>query len=312
MARPLEQWKQDIIRKNYADGDLQVIADQCGSTVRNVRAWAALHGIGRKPLWSSEHIALLRSEYPAGDIGKIVSATGKNAHAIINYASKLGIVRTIEGNRKGDLRPLLSGTMQAYYWLGFYAADGYISKGGHFQCGQRLKDKDRIDSLASFLKTSVYVVENAGVGGYKPATYFKVAIQDKDVGVQIRNLMGTIGKKTYEGVNLDFMTPLDERNLAFLVGFIDGDGCVAKSGKAVCCMCHLSWMDTFHRLSRLVSEPVSSSFTIREVFQKRTGKWFSSFNLKVDGTKYLSTWLSKSAIDYSARKWSHAIAAAKV
>lgn len=306
MAKALAAEMANFIREHYATHSNQWIAERTGKTARQIGAWANTKRLIKSDLWSEEHIALLRREYEYGDLDLVVQKTGKRKKTIREYARRLGLVRRIQGNRKGTLAPLLSETLQSFYWLGFYAADGYISKGGHFQCGQRTKDKDRIDALAAFLKTGVYEIERAGIGGFKPGRYFRVNVQDRVLGLQIRNLFKITNKKTYDGIELEFMKTGDIRNVAFLVGFIDGDGNRLIRRTGIQATCHLAWKRVFHELIKKLPEQLHNQFTISEHTRKSDGRTYARLYIKARGTRMIVRWLVRSGLDCSKRKWPEA------
>lgn len=240
------------------------------------------------------------------DIPKIETLeqmTGMNAHAINEYVRKRGIKRNVVEQRKGNLSKLLDGTMESYYWLGFYVADGYIAKNGHFMLSQAEKDRYSVERLAEFLETSVYDMPESKTGFANSQKQFRVSVCDKGVGKQIRDMFGIKDgeKKTYTEISLDWMSVGDPRNVAFLIGFIDGDGCIAKTG--ITLQCHKSYMSVFKALIQKIDNPNFTSGRIYLQHKVPQNDEYSTYNIYSQPKRNLYQFAKEQNLPYSLRKW---------
>ena len=221
-----------------------------------------------KSLYQKKSICQASSElifknYHDCDLNWLSEQTGQSVHAIQEWARKRGLKRTVNLNRKGDLSPLFSGTLESYYWLGFIAADGYVYKNGHFMISQSAKDKSLIFKLSKYLKTSVYKYTPKKVGHKtKNTKTYRVNICDKNLGIKLREMFNIQkhSPKTYTGISLDFIKN-SKQAAAFLCGFIDGDGSLNKKSYRI--ECHKSWLTTF------------------SILMDKCPKKFSDFNLSI-------------------------------
>lgn len=229
--------------------------------------------------------------------------TGMNAHAINEYVRKRGIKRNVVEQRKGNLSKLLDGTMESYYWLGFYAADGYIAKNGHFMLSQAEKDRYSVERLAEFLETSVYDMPESKTGFANSQKQFRVSVCDKNVGKQIRDMFGIKDgeKKTYTEISLDWMITGDPRNVAFLIGFIDGDGNVHKSGIRL--QCHKSYMQVFISLVEKINNEEFTNGRIHLEYKVPQNDEYSTYNIYSQPKRNLYQFAKEQNLPYSLRKW---------
>lgn len=248
----IANWKSDLIIKHYATGNMEWLSKETGMKIGTIRAWARKRNLKRlvktktKPCnaVTDEQWTLIREMYPTGDLDLLAQKLNKKRHAISELARKKGIKRLVNGNRNGDLSILLDGSLMSMYYLGFIAADGYITKDGHLMISQSIKDKDSIDKMAKYLKTDVKEIHGQGFNEY---TCYRIAICDQDIGVQIREMFGLKEHetKTYDGVKLDFIkTP--EQAAAFFIGCINGDG--SRNAQSFRIECHTTWFDVYKNL----------------------------------------------------------------
>jgi hypothetical protein len=229
--------------------------------------------------------------------------TGIKIHAIHEYARRKGVKRNVVEMRKGNLSKLLDGTMESYYWLGFYAADGYISKDGHFMLSQAEKDKYSVEKLAEFLETSVYEMPKS-TGGYKTRQQqYRVNVSDKVVGKQIRDMFGINDgeKKTYTEISLDWMVVGDPRNVAFLIGFIDGDGYIGKT--SITLQCYNSYMSVFKDLIQKIDNQNFTSGRIYLQHKVPQNDEYATYNIYSQPKRNLYQFAKEQNLPYSLRKW---------
>lgn len=169
-------------------------------------------------------------------------------------AGLLGLKIEISRSRRGSLLPLLNGTPEAFYWLGFFLADGHITKTGQFVVYLSGKDRNHLEKLAKFLGTTVtnpYNNPNKIYAGTDPLLaklpleeqerkirqMCRIAVSHPQAACQIRELLGlTSSHKTINPPNIEVLNLLDNDSLTSLfIGFFDGDGSSSGIGS------HSSW-----------------------------------------------------------------------
>ncbi len=142
------------------------------------------------------------------------------------------------------LERLLEETPEAYYWIGFIMADGYVSNRDSERClivALAEKDKVHLEKLSKFLtmplkeKFSTYYYKDEK----RKSKNYRLEKWDSQNIKKLAEKFDFKERKTYNPPN----TLNIENNdffLSFLIGFIDGDGCIDKQG-CLHIQCHESW-----------------------------------------------------------------------
>jgi hypothetical protein len=189
-------------------------------------------------LWPQASWEEIEAEFP-----------GVNRHAIGEMARRCGANREIEPQRKGDLLPLTEDCPETWYWIGFIAADGWISEGGQVVVTISEKDESHLAKFARFLKTGVGDGGSCSYDGYKKSRMVRVAVQDHVVGQQIKQKYGFKKNKTENPLDLGWIDT-EDKFFAFWTGFLDGDGSLVKRSKSCVSFsitCHYNWYSTFQK-----------------------------------------------------------------
>jgi hypothetical protein len=162
------------------------------------------------------------------------------------------------------LERLLEETPEAYYWIGFLMADGYIRhEKNTLRLRLSLKDEDHLKQYAFFIGERVKyekgccLVEKSG-----------------DVVKKIAKKFDFKPRKTYNPPRIDIIKN-DDLFLSFLTGMIDGDGSFSKSGQLMY-GCHASWIENidfyFKRAWKISGcELEMSSMKIPSAYLDRSG-----------------------------------------
>jgi hypothetical protein len=189
--------------------------------------------------------------------------------AIHKRARRLGLKKNPEiteaYNRTCELSNLLLETPLAYYQMGFIAADGCFTKSGGICISVNEKDTEWLKNAFENVKFNFYSHKHSheykneikysvqsSLQGNDNKNYFK--IQDKFDLQQNKTL--------YPPQNFQFYKSLpNDLFLSFLIGLIDGDGCIHKKKNntvviQVCC--HKNWGDFFAALK----EKIESIFNL--------------------------------------------------
>jgi hypothetical protein len=247
---------------------------------------------------------LIKENYATCDLNWLSSKTGQSVHSLREWARRHKLKRTINLQRNGDMSPLLSETLESFYWLGFIAADGYIYKNGHLMVSQSVKDKETIFKLAKYLKTSVYKYKSKK-GGFrkKESTTYRVNISDKIIGIKIREMFNVQknSPKTYTGISLDFIKS-SKQAAAFLCGFIDGDGSLNKKDKIYKVECHQSWFATLSTLMEKCPKVFKDfDLSIKKVKSKKSP--YTVLRFRISSSKYIRKFAQKFKLPCSKRKF---------
>ncbi len=142
----------------------------------------------------------------------------------------------------GYMRKLIESKPESAYWFGFLMADGNFS-GRRMKIALAEKDAGHLKRFVEFLGHDRMPRINNGVVQW--------SIQEDDVKT-ISEVFGISAIKTYEPPKI---TPYHDKDLArcFLVGFIDGDGCIGlQHGRKTATLRiknHISWADFLEKLS---------------------------------------------------------------
>lgn len=257
----IADWKSSLIMQHYATGDLKWLSKETGMKIGAICGWARKRKLRRqvrtktKPSHAitDEQWKLIFEMYPTGDLDLLSQKLNKNKHAIGELARRKGLKRLVNSNRNGDLSILLDGSLMSMYYLGFIAADGYITKTGHFMLSQSIKDKDSVDKMAEYLKTSVTEINGKNSGFNKSSTCYRISICDQNIGVQIRQMFGLKDDQTkaYDGINLDFIKT-EEQAAAFFIGCLNGDG--SRNQGSFRIECYETWFEVYKKLLQKLPE----------------------------------------------------------
>ena len=258
MTKHIKKEYSDVLSELYPTAiPIEEIAERMKLSKNTVEVYARKLGLSRpKPEpWNSlseKDERLILDMYEYGDFDELSSLVGRNKHAISEWARKRGIKRQTNDKRKGDISILLNDSLQSFYWLGLLASDGYVSKDGHLMFSQGEKDKEIVESFASYVKSSVYEFKVESGYNTQPRKIFRVNVKDTDVGTEIRRMWGMTDtdQKTYSSISPDFLKS-EQQSMAFLIGFFDGDGYLTPTnvGKIEV---HSNWLKFLNKICNLV------------------------------------------------------------
>ena len=144
---------------------------------------------------------------------------------------------------KYSLDNLLNKSLEAYYWIGFILADGSFYK-NTFEFSLKESDLLQIIRLCKFLN-----IDNKIISFRKNTKSYRLSFHNKD---SINNIMTTFKihyNKTYNPCNFNAFENLSNLELtALLIGIIDGDGSIDKSGKYISITAHKNWRNFYQNL----------------------------------------------------------------
>lgn len=204
---------------------------------------------------------------------------------------------------KYNLENLLLNVPQTYYWIGYLFADGHIYK-DKMSLGLTSKDHEVIDEFCNYINCP-------NKNGLDQGKYKRTRVTDFHTITKLVKKFDFHHRKTYVPPNptiIDDMT--DDLFISFLIGFIDGDGCITEANPyngntyTIHIAVHRSWHEFFVKLrDRLVV-----------IFEENIPD-IKYHNNTHDGTVKLSItrfsivqrikeWADKLSLWYLDRKWS--------
>lgn len=142
----------------------------------------------------------------------------------------------------GKLTNLLQDTNEAYYWAGFLAADGSFSGAEGNRVRLTLSTKDELH----LIKFTEYIGSNYQHGVNNTGhPYITTSKQCKNTVPLYKDKFDFKKQKTYNPPK-SLEVEDDDLFLSFLIGFIDGDGCISKQSggrkdSSIQIKCHESW-----------------------------------------------------------------------
>jgi len=159
--------------------------------------------------------------------------------------------------RNHHLSQLLLDNPLNSYWWGLILSDGHITERGILKVKLQRSDKDYLDGFAEYLGCTTRWEQGMIV----------IETMDK---VNARALQGKLGlkkRKTYNPPDDTLFLSSGETLMAFLIGFIDGDGSITyRNGRfqSIRIETHGSWLPFFQELSErlLVELGLTSTVTL--------------------------------------------------
>lgn len=300
----IPDWKAERIITEYQYGDLEKLSLEIDMKVPTIRAWARKRNLKRLVKVKSPHNKLpeeiekfLIANYSSMSMEELSKRLNKKPHAIQELARKRGLSRTYD-QRRGDLTPLLSGSIKANYWLGFLAGDGYISKDGHLMVSQSDKDLSILEEFSRFVKSEPHEIKRTS--GFKTnRKTFRVAVFDREVGLKIRQLYGIQDgqTKTKTRISLGFLSSKDDA-ISFLCGCIDADGC-RSCKQRIRIECDKSWYEVYKELMIMTDLP---KWNVKLSFKKSQNKDYCEVILNNDSVKQLEQFVKDNQIAIGSRK----------
>lgn len=204
--------------------------------------------------WTQTEIELLYQEWPTATTERLLSKFPNRTYkSISEKARKLNISSNDCRRRKGDLSflELANLTKETAYWWGFIMADGHLSKRGTLTIAVDETDSEYLNQLATKLGVTLklYFHKNSN---RKLATVSVTNVNIVKRWFSILKMTETA--KTYFPPDLSLFLNKDWL-IYFLIGFIDGDGCLTLSytkekgtRKNLTITNHASWYDNWIKI----------------------------------------------------------------
>ncbi len=190
--------------------------------------------------WSEQDKQLLKDIWVTSTMEEILQKFPNRSYsALKTKARKLDIKRPTF-TRLGTFEPLFFDTPETYYWLGFFMADGNLTKKGIFRVWTSIKDHDHTKKFADLLKTNMHYDPKRKASGF--------AVCDKLLAKKLREKYDISNNKTYNPPDISQWCKTEEKFTPFITGFIDGDGTIRKKYNIIEVIGHGSWINNFELL----------------------------------------------------------------
>lgn len=245
--------------------------------------------------WEPEELQRFAALYPVASREELTRAFPDRPFSGLNeIARRHGIKCRVQRGRRGSLRPLLREVPEAYYWMGYFAADGWMSKTNQLVVVCAAKDESHLGRLARFLGTNVRVI---------PKKQRRVAVQDVENGPFVSAKFGLVSQKTQHPPATSLT---GWRFLSYWAGFIDGDGSICRvPGRLHCHLrieCHAGWTA---ELGRFVDQLYRElRWPTRAVAPKVNRRGYAYLAITNDGVlRRLKKSLAPLVLPLMARKW---------
>lgn len=266
------------------------------------KAWC--FGLKRENPWTEDEECFLRDNYGDMKPAQISAHIGRSVLAVMCHANVMGIKydlhqrhKKYQGMRKGTLQWLLEDNLQTMYWIGFLLADGSMDA-NQMRVKLAIKDKDHIDKLAE----KCDLISRHGTPSGKKSV--NISASDPMVISAFQEKYGNWERKTYNPPEISNWDLSEDRLLAMLIGYLDGDGCISRRKEArACCIyvgCHSSWIDNMlHFCERLIS---ISGIQCQKPYIDNKGyvRWCIG---KSELCRYLKLFAIENSLPIMNRKW---------
>lgn len=120
------------------------------------------------------------------------------------------------------LEQLLQENLQTYYILGFIMADGHISENGRLCIVISNKEEALLQDICAYLGHGLHITHETGKNGRIYSCLRVMDVRTLDI---IREKYAISPIKTYVPCNIENLN--GDKFIAFLIGYIDGDGSLA-------------------------------------------------------------------------------------
>ncbi len=195
--------------------------------------------MAKKLRWTTKEENILKDVWlnkKKEDILKILP--DRTWNSLILRSRKIGLNRdtthlNVNGTKKNNfkdgvsgLHKLLEETNEAYYWAGFIAADGHISKKYRLVISLAIKDLEHLKKLEKFINSKSPTIN-------KNNTNCTLRFQDQKIIKELADKFKFNNQKTINLCDPDI--PNESLFMCFIAGFIDGDGTMQKLHKRQDC-----------------------------------------------------------------------------
>lgn len=241
--------------------------------------------------YTEEEIEYLREFYCKQDRPTILKdLEGHSWISIKDKAKKLHLSRP--NIRKFTLKKLIDNNLINCYWWGLIMSDGHISNKGDLKIHLQKSDDNYLKKLSDYLEVSLKYHKNLCV----------LDPMDKINGVFLKEKLNIKSRKTYNPPSdLNFLKSKEEK-LAFLIGFIDGDGSIQYrrgSFQSIRIVIHENWFETLQDISNQLKKDWDINSTITKNARGNACMYIGSYNTY----KFFLDFIKENNLPNMIRKW---------
>lgn len=300
MGRPsLSAEEKQYLFENYQTKNATELAKYMGRAKATILVFLKQNNIyyDHKSLSPIEQ-EFIKNHYKLSKIDWIAKKLDKTRRSIIHYAKKYNLYES--KSPSGNLLPLLSDTLESFYWLGFIAADGCVTKSGLLTVSQHSKDKDRVYQLSLYLNSKVKRLTTKNTFTGKSNHCYITNVYQKQVTDIIREKFGLDNIcKTHAGIKLDFIKN-EQQAISFVLGFMDGDANIRKDSARI--QCYHTWVEVFKNLQLLLPIEYRLGW-IKLVYKKQRNSSYATWQMYSGCIRQLKRFAIENNIPISPRKW---------
>ena len=213
-------------------------------------------------IWSKPEIEVLKKNYALLNNTDIVSLlTNKTTKQICLKASNLKLTKQNTAKKSNNLPVLLEDTYETWYWVGFILADGHIG-GKSLGIKLAVKDENHLYKFNSYIQNHNKLERKTHVSKTRFGTckYIKLCIASKIIE-RVALKFDIKSNKTKNPPDIasyaDYYNTDQNLFLALIIGYIDGDGGVAKDTKTIKLSADYSWRPTMEYIKLFLCEKYS-------------------------------------------------------
>lgn len=282
--------------------------------------------------YSQKDIDFLKKHYSVSAKKYIMGYfSNRSWENVVTFANTLGLKRDIDkvqNKPKSELKILLEDTLDTFYWCGFLAADGCfrVRENNKHIITLRLaeKDKHHVIKFKQYINSSNKIRREKSksriiISKYnnkttyhdvKSTVSYKIEVSDSKIVPKIMNKFGFKPNKTYYPPDFGKYINLDTNLfLAFLIGFIDGDGSLKipknKNTYNICIRCHSSWFGFFEQLTNKLEIIFKTNLSKPYIENYRPMVCFTIYTKEI--IKQLKQFALENNLPIIERKWDKVI-----
>lgn len=204
--------------------------------------------------WTQDEKEKLRNNYQLRREELLALFPNRSASSVYQRATILGLTKIHNEYCESNTSILLNESLETYYWLGFIMADGHISNSYRLSIGLAIKDCEHLNRFATYIQCK-------NIKYHKQNTIVSIKVQDKIYIKQLKEKFNICNDKTYNPCNIKKIKS-KKLFLAWLIGYIDGDGCIKNQHKRKDCSLgfhvHSSWL----KILKLIKYRLNQLFNI--------------------------------------------------
>lgn len=189
---------------------------------------------------------------------------------------------------------LLDESLETAYWIGFLTADGSFGRNGtHIALTLQKSDAPHVSRLKKYL----------GYEGNRKEE--DIAFQNTKIVPMVMEKYDLKIGKTYNPPSASSIISDENRFMAFLIGMIDGDGCIAKRsdsgrGSMLRIKLHSSWLSWMQAVVSKLSDILEIHLPPARLNSEGYAEFSNSNHLAI---KKIKTYALKFNLPFLKRKW---------